>query len=194
MWLFGSRESKLVNSVTVPKGKAQVDIRMASTLWGLRSVASEKGLLRPQAAPELARIRKLIDEGVDVNATDKDGWTTLKRAAAVGRHDVVSLLVESGADIPRGSPLVAAARSDNVEVARLLIEKGATLSDREDALVAAAEEGSLETVKLLLDRGVDLRSRKNGFSSLGAAAAGMAGYRRHDDVVEYFRTLGVRQD
>jgi ankyrin repeat protein len=41
----------------------------------------------------------LIDHGADVNASDKNGWTPLLRAAQNGYYEVVKLLCMHGADI-----------------------------------------------------------------------------------------------
>ena len=41
----------------------------------------------------------MLDKGADVNAKDNDGWTPLIKAAAGGRIELARLLLERGADI-----------------------------------------------------------------------------------------------
>lgn len=45
------------------------------------------------------KVKNLIDNGVDVNLKDKEGWTPLHFAAQSQNHDIVLLLIEAGAEI-----------------------------------------------------------------------------------------------
>src|SRR5262249_9093667 len=49
------------------------------------------------ALGNLARLKVAINNGCDVNAIGKDGWTALHAAAENGRLEAVRLLVEQGA-------------------------------------------------------------------------------------------------
>ncbi len=88
------------------------------------------------------QIKKLLENGADVNAADKDGWTLLHiisindRLAAgqpeAGKYsiDLVRLLLELGADIQArtecgNTPLHYACTHGMVDVTRLLLESGA---------------------------------------------------------------------
>jgi len=48
---------------------------------------------------DLEKVKKLLDEGEDVNARDDYGRTPLHYASIYGIVDVVKFLVEKGADI-----------------------------------------------------------------------------------------------
>ena len=48
---------------------------------------------------ELSEVKKSLENGVDVNSKDDDGYSALHAAAENGYLDVVKLLVEKGADI-----------------------------------------------------------------------------------------------
>jgi ankyrin repeat protein len=47
---------------------------------------------------ERALVQRLVDAGVDVDATQGGGYTGLHEAASIGRADLVTLLLEAGAD------------------------------------------------------------------------------------------------
>ena len=53
--------------------------------------ASEKG--------DLAEVRRLLNEGVDVNCTNDIGWTALLEASYYGHVDIVKALLEKNAKI-----------------------------------------------------------------------------------------------
>ncbi len=46
---------------------------------------------------DVAEVKRLIEEGGDVNAQDKEGTTALMAASAMGHTDIVKLLKEAGA-------------------------------------------------------------------------------------------------
>lgn len=50
-------------------------------------------------AADLDGIKALLDSGVDVNEGDEQGWTPLNWAAGKGQVEILSLLVEKGADV-----------------------------------------------------------------------------------------------
>ena len=86
---------------------------------------------------DVAKIRGLIKNGVDVNAAANDGATPLGEASQEGHPEIVKLLLAAGAD-------VNAADND-----------GAT------PLGLAWQEGHSETVKLLLAAGADVNAVNN---------------------------------
>jgi ankyrin repeat protein len=47
----------------------------------------------------IAKVRKLLKSGYDVNAQDKKGWTPLHVAAEYNLKDIVQLLLDNGADV-----------------------------------------------------------------------------------------------
>lgn len=75
-------------------------------------------------------IRMLLQDGADVGAKDKDGWTALMWAAWSGLPQVASELLEKGAvatpaDRQGNTALTLAAQRGQVDVVRLLLGKGA---------------------------------------------------------------------
>jgi len=81
------------------------------------------------------QIRKLIAQGTDVNARDKDGLTPLMWAARKGHTEIARALVEAGADMnvrdcasAGWTPLMHAIHKNQNDLARLLIERGADVN------------------------------------------------------------------
>ena len=73
-------------------------------------------------------------EFVNVNATDKDGWTALMRAACFGKFDCLEHLI---------------AKRANLE---------ATSKEGNTALMLAAQQGRLDCLKHLIDNGAELEA------------------------------------
>jgi ankyrin repeat protein len=111
------------------------------------------------ASPECVAL--LIDRGAGVNAANKAGATALVRAAT--SYEKTRLLMAAGANVRvrtalGNTPLVLAARrAGNSRTVQLLLERGASATERNDAgaspVLAAAASGDAETVRLLLDAG-----------------------------------------
>jgi ankyrin len=129
--------------------------------------------------------------------------TALMWAAAQKHPDVVVALIKAGADVrarsrtytqtvtsevtqragreelnytvPRGgsTPLLFAARSGDVESARLLLQAGASVNDAlpngMTALIEAAHSGHQDVGMLLLDKGAEPNAREVGYTALHAA-------------------------
>jgi hypothetical protein len=124
---------------------------------------------RAEALAEAARkgdaaaVKKLLDEGVDVNAKFRYGATALSYACDRGHLDVAKLLVDRGADVNtrdtfyRATPLTWAVspamgrKPQHPEIVRLLLEHGA--QGKGQALMAAVSEPDLATTKVILDSG-----------------------------------------
>ena len=111
---------------------------------------------------DAAVVKKLLDEGVDVNTKYRYGATALSYACDRGHVEVVKLLIDRGADVLvkdtfyNATPLTWAVspatgrKPQHVDVVRLLLAKGGydaeTLSN---ALTAATRDEQPEMVALL---------------------------------------------
>jgi hypothetical protein len=108
-------------------------------------------------------VKRLLDEGVDVNTKFRYNATAIFYACDAGHVEVVKVLLDKGADLTVKdsfygfTPLMLAvspARKKTAahkEVVKLLIAKGAP--GRETVLGAAVGDGDAEMVKTILDAG-----------------------------------------
>jgi ankyrin repeat protein len=142
-------------------------------------------------------VKRLLDRGANPNAR-------LKRAPLKRHHDAGTTL-----NFGQGTtPLMRAARTNDVAVMRLLLDKGAdpflTLPDRTNALMIAAglgagglrgegirivvptAEGAVEACALLIERGMDIDAFNNaGNTALHGAIV------RGDAVVKFLASRGA---
>jgi hypothetical protein len=122
-----------------------------------RPASREEALLDAARRGDVAAVQALLDQGASVNAANSHGSTALLLAADKGQDPVARLLVERGADVDARdsffgqTPLGAALGAGRLDLARFLIEKGA--SDAADALGTAIEKGDLDLAKAALASG-----------------------------------------
>src|SRR5258708_3959083 len=112
---------------------------------------------------DAAAIKKLLDEGVDVNTKFRYGATPLSYPCHRGHLEAAPLLVDRGADVNAratfysATPLNGAVspamgrKPQHPEIVRLLLEHGA--QGKGQALLAAVAEPDLATTKGILDSG-----------------------------------------
>lgn len=127
--------------------------------------ANDQGLVYEAAQGRQDRVRALLDDGVDPNEADPEGYTALRCAAQSGRRDVVETLLASGADPNQAQPgsgetaLLRAVDDERSAIVRILLDAGAdpnlpsTRGDR--PLLRAALSGSPRSVEDLLAAGAD---------------------------------------
>ncbi len=136
-----------------------------STAQTSAAVLAEQRLLEAAFAGELEEVRRQVSEGVDVNASDPDGRTSLMWAAFNGHATVIEFLLDEGAELDGKdssgrTALMYASSGPFVEAAGLLLERGAEVNvqgtqEGFTALMTAATEGLVEVVRLLLEHGAD---------------------------------------
>jgi len=146
-------------------------------------------------------VRKLLDEGADVNASERHGLTALMLAVrgvpwTQGHTDVVKLLLENGAVVDAKdnfgwTALSWAARGGRSDVVELLLDKGADVNTKDKSgwtpLSWAARSGLSDTVKLLLDGGADVNPK----DLRGETAMDWAARSCHMDVLRLLKARGA---
>jgi ankyrin repeat protein len=112
---------------------------------------------------DAAAVKKLLDEGVDVNTKFRYNATAIFYASDHGHVEVVKVLLDKGADLTVKdtyygfTPLMLATspaqkkRPEHTEIAKLLIAKGAP--GKENALTGAVQSGDASLAKVILDSG-----------------------------------------
>ena len=100
--------------------------------------------------------RSLIHAGVNINSQDRFGWTPIAYCTAKGDRETARLLLEMGADINLGVPLLRAAIKGDIKLVEFLLDNGANAAIQRHyltPLMAASTRGNRKLVELLLDRG-----------------------------------------
>ena len=135
-------EVKKEDIETIQTGRRKIaKLFGVSDLLEAESIPSEKAVWDAVSAGNLNVVKQALASGMDPNTKDpKSGGTLLTSAALMGHTEIVSVLLEHGADV------------------------NARSNDGGTALHAAAFLGRAETVKLLLDKGADttLRHKMGG--------------------------------
>jgi len=141
---------------------------------------------------DTGEVRKLLGQGADPNAKDKNGRTPLMEAASGGYTDSVRVLLESGADV-KATDLVGrtalfwAACSGRTDALRTLVAKGAKVNAKDShgwtPLMCAADLGHIDTVRALLEKGGDVHVRDKD----GNSAQSLAKKYKYDDIVALLR-------
>jgi ankyrin repeat protein len=135
----------------------------------------------------------LIANGVDINAKDDRGQTLIHRMLDIRRNsgnsgylkakdtkDMVELLLAKGADVnlkdkAGRTPLHLAAESADADIVKLLLDKGASIDEKDDesgatALHYAARIGNKDAAEVLIARGADINAKdKQGHTPLQVA-------------------------
>ncbi len=143
-----------------------------------------------------AKLGELLQQGININASQVDGMTSLHWAVYHDDLQMAKLLVSAGANVKAANrynvtPLSLACTNGNAAIVELLLEAGAdpntTLRGGETALMTAARTGKLGPVKALLSRGADVnaKERKGQTALMWAAAEG------HAEVVEALLAVGA---
>ena len=92
---------------------------------------TESMLIRAAQFSQVEAARILLEHGANVNYQDNTCCTALKDAVVEGSLEMVTLLLDAGADMTilggadTGNALHTASRQGHIEIARLLLQRGA---------------------------------------------------------------------
>ena len=162
----------------------------------LLATGIEPNIFEAAATGRIQRVRELLkrDPGL-VKAYSPDGWTALH--LNWGHLDIVELLLDNGADINAVSrnrftatPLQGAAAAERLELARLLIARGANVNCRGEEGVAPLHEvagnGQMEFAKLLLAHGANVNAKDDK----GQTPLSVAIEYKHPEIAQLLREHG----
>jgi ankyrin repeat protein len=132
---------------------------------------------------DLAAVRMLVKQKVDVNAAQGDGSTALHWAAQKDDLEMAKILLAAGASVKAttrlgaATPMFMACRNGNAPMIELLIKSGADPNSVDEhgttALMMAAAAGNAAAVNTLIGNGAAVNAREgvHGQTALMFAAA-----------------------
>ncbi|MCA9432580.1 MAG: ankyrin repeat domain-containing protein, partial [Candidatus Omnitrophica bacterium] len=127
-------------------------------------IESATALIKAASRGDLARVKELVDAGVDVNARDMNGKTALISAAAWDRLEIARFLLDSSAEVNARNncgctALFSAARWNHPEMVKLLIQAGAEINIKErngfTPLHMAIRKCKTDCATLLCEKGAE---------------------------------------
>ena len=169
---------------------------------GAKDVVSETSLMIAAKNGNLKEVKKLIENGTNVDDVNYSGYTPLILASQNGHLEVVKFLISKGADIDAGdndfeqgfNSLMHASLAEHLEVVKFLVESGAQINENSWLIAtpfsAACEGGNIDIVKFFIDKGADL----NLTADYGHSPISSAIYYGHADVVRLLLEEGVVYD
>lgn len=136
----------------------------------------------------------LIQKGAKIDLTSKERETALDRAAWRGQTSTARILIENGAGLERGGPLLVSIWERHLETADLLIDKGSDVNAQDakgdTPLIHAARRGlPREFVVKLVQAGADTKYRNRQ----GKTPSMIAEENGHQDLEPVLRPPDRRQ-
>jgi ankyrin repeat protein len=160
------------------------------------AAAETSALITAARNADLAAVRALVQQRVDVNSAEGDGATALHWASYRDQVEIADVLLRAGADANAANdlgatPLWLAAQNGSTAMTRRLLEAGANpnkaLLAGETPLMVAARAGSAEIVELLAAKGADV----NAHATRGQTALMWAVAQKHPAVVKVLIARGA---
>lgn len=119
---------------------------------------------------DVDQINRLLDRGLPVAVSDREGQTALHVSSRWGRETAVSVLLNRGApieavDLEGHTPLHVAAKENQTAIVKLLLDRGAQVEARDRSggtpLHLAAEWNAGEATRALIERGASVQARND---------------------------------
>jgi ankyrin repeat protein len=154
------------------------------------AAAGDVRLIDAVRGRDAVRVRALLAERVNVNATQGDGATALHWAAHVDDVSLIDTLIRAGAradiaDDTGATPLYLACTNRNTEAVSRLLAAGANpnaaLLSGETVLMTCARAGNATAVRALLGRGANVNAKESGHNQ---TALMWAAAQSHSQVVQ----------
>ena len=160
---------------------------------------NESNFIESAKKGDIKAVKLFLAEGMDINSHNERGQTALMRAAEYQRTEVVTLLLENGADVnittqkQYRTALMEASSSGNVAIIKQLVERGADINAKSHtnstALHFASMWGHVEAVKLLIELG----AKPDAQGELGRTPMVLAEQNGHTDVIQVLKDAGAKE-
>ncbi|MFB3166487.1 ankyrin repeat domain-containing protein [Neobacillus sp. 179-C4.2 HS] len=121
----------------------------------------EEQLIQAAKGKDADTVRRLIEEGVDINTQDSEGRTSTMIATYNNDAETAKILIDAGADVNiqdeiENNPFLYAGAEGYIEILKLTIKAGAdpSITNRYGgtALIPASEHGYVDVIKALLNK------------------------------------------
>ncbi|CAE7615646.1 CTTNBP2 [Symbiodinium sp. CCMP2592] len=173
LFLCGNPDDPLDDSVLLD---SPMELQLVLLPYSGTSETEAEALRSASACGSLCEVEAMLQLPQHPDIADRDGFTSLMKAAQNGHEEVVRLLLEAGAaqDLANNTgftALMMASVNDHVEVVQVLLHGGSDINLANyvgfTALMLASFRGYAEVVRLLLDAGADKNLRvRNGKTAL----------------------------
>ena len=159
-------------------------------MTSMAAAATDLRLVDAAKNRDTEAVRRLLKQGVPVNASQPDGFTALHWAAQWDKADMADLLIHAGGKVSAAdnygvTPLLLACTNGSVPMVDMLLKAGANPNAAqaygETVLMTCARTGALDAVKALLARGVEVNAKE---TAEGQTALMWAAAEGHTQVVQ----------
>lgn len=136
---------------------------------------------------DVAELKKLLEQGVNVDSKNKYGVTALAFACSKGQLDAVQLLIERGANVNaedtfyHATPISWAIENGHNDIVKFLLQKGA---NPDDALISTIYQNDPEALKMILANAKVSQEKLN-------EGLGIANENKSDAIIKILQDAGA---